>query len=98
MTMRGFAQRVAIGVAGTVVLALLGCPPQPPATVTCDSACARAVAVCSTVDRVTCADVCGRVRGTYAANLAAAASCADVRKADPGVPATQSVSPSRTGR
>lgn len=111
--MRGFAQRILVGIIGAIALgAIMACPPRPapplgppdasdgsiapPAT--CQTACPHAVAVCPTVDKPTCLDICGREPPAYAALLQAAAGCPDVKRADPGAPATQGGTPGHLGR
>jgi hypothetical protein len=91
--MRGFPQRILVGLLGTVALALLvGCPPSKPppnnpsdadasqSFVTCDVAAQHAAAVCSTADYQTDRDLCGRIPGC-AARLNAVVDCAGVRAA-----------------
>jgi hypothetical protein len=91
--MRGFAQRILLGLAGTVALALIACPaPKPPVNpppdasdaapaASCATACPHAVSVCQTVDLSTCESLCSRIGIPFAVKLAAASDCASVKAA-----------------
>jgi hypothetical protein len=91
--MRGFAQRILLGILGTVTIALLACPaPKPPVNptpdasdasqaVSCATACPHAASVCPTVNLSTCESLCGRIGTLFAVKLYAASSCADVKAA-----------------
>lgn len=91
--MRGFLQRIIVGIAGTVALGLIAaCPPKPPVNpgpdvsdaappVTCSAACDHVGAVCP-ASRSGCDQRCPRVSTNdpgYAPCLLAAASCADLK-------------------
>lgn len=111
MTPREWFGRGFIILAGVVALgAILACPkvPVPPPAgptdadaapaATCTAGCANAIAVCSTVDRPTCLDNCGRIGPAFASRLAIATDCAGVKAADPGAPASQTGVPGPLGR
>lgn len=96
--MRGWAQRIVVGVVGTILLGVLSAESCEQPASTCEGACAHAVSVCPSVDRVTCVDICGRVGQAYMAKLATSGGCPDVKAADPGAPAATQAPSTAHGR
>jgi hypothetical protein len=95
--MRGWPQRILVGLAGTVILALLACPSPPnpgpngpggaggsapPAIVSCDTGCKHAEKVCPGSGSP-CGPACNRTGSVYAACVGAAANCAALKACDP---------------
>lgn len=111
MTPREWFGRGFIILGGAVALgAILACPkpvPTPvgpadadasPPAVSCGVACAKAKAVCPSIDQPTCVDLCPRIGGSFAAQLAIATGCPDVKAAGGTGPSGATGSPRPIGR
>ncbi len=71
---------------------------RPPKTVSCATACDRAITVCSNVNRDACLDGCNRIRANdpgFAPCIAAATSCPALTACDPLARASQRGAPAK---